>query len=80
MSNSRYKFFDLLLNLHSHSFRCKLKVRAGPLKIADASGKIVTINTTPRTGADNKQLHAVGKTYGVIKLVADHPHWSDNGH
>lgn len=53
---------------------------SGPLKIADASGQIVTINTTPRTGADNKQLHAVGATYGVMKLVVDHPHWSDNGH
>lgn len=52
----------------------------GALKIADASGKVVTITSTPRTGADNKQLHAVGKTYGVIKLVKDHPHWSDNGH
>jgi hypothetical protein len=53
---------------------------SGPLKIADASGQIVTINTTPRTGADNKQIHAVGATCGVMKLVADHPHWSDNGH
>jgi hypothetical protein len=52
----------------------------GVLKIADASGKIITISATPRTGADNKQLHAVGATYAVIKLVADHPHWSDNGH
>jgi hypothetical protein len=53
---------------------------AGTLKIADATGKIVTITSTPRTGADNAELHAVGKTYGVIKLVADHPHWSDDGH
>ena len=52
----------------------------GALNIADATGNIMTINTTPRTGADNKQLHAVGATYGVIKLVVDHPHWSDNGH
>ena len=53
---------------------------AGTLKIADAAGKIVTITSTPRTGADNAELHAVGKSYGVIKLVADHPHWSDDGH
>jgi hypothetical protein len=53
---------------------------AGALKIADANNHIVTITSTPRTGADNADLHAVGKTYGVIKLLADHPHWSDNGH
>jgi len=53
---------------------------AGPLKIADANNHIVTITSTPRTGADNAELHAVGKSYGVIKLLADHPHWSDNGH
>ena len=52
----------------------------GALKIADAAGHVVTIATTPRTGADNAQLHKVGATYGVIKLVVDHPHWSDNGH
>lgn len=52
----------------------------GALKIADAAGHIVTITTTPRTGANNAELWAVGKTYGVIKLPPDHPHWSDNGH
>ena len=25
-------------------------------------------------------LHALGATYGVIKLVSDPPHWSDDGH
>jgi hypothetical protein len=53
---------------------------AGALKIADGASKVVTITSTPRTGADNAELHKVGATYGVIKLVADHPHWSDNGH
>lgn len=39
-------------------------------------------------GADKKEveiktdddLFAVGKGYGVIKLLDDEPHWSDNGH
>jgi hypothetical protein len=53
---------------------------AGALRIADANNHVVTITSTPRTGADNAELHAVGKSYGVIKLLADHPHWSDNGH
>jgi D-alanyl-D-alanine dipeptidase len=26
------------------------------------------------------RLHAIGKTFGVIKLVSDRPHWSDDGH
>jgi hypothetical protein len=28
----------------------------------------------------DSDLHAVGATYGVNKLVSDPPHWSDNGH
>lgn len=47
--------------------------------VNDASGSAITITTTPRTGM-NPALHAVGQTYGVIKLVADPPHWSDDGH
>ncbi len=52
----------------------------GSLNIRDASGSEVAITTGARTGADNATLHAVGATYGVIKLRADPPHWSDDGH
>jgi hypothetical protein len=48
------------------------------LKIKDARGKEVVIKTTPRNG-QNKELHAVGKSFGVIKLVKDRPHWSVDG-
>lgn len=34
----------------------------------------------PRTGADNRDLHAIGATYGVYKLLSDPPHWSADGH
>jgi hypothetical protein len=51
----------------------------GSLKVANAQGEEATIATEPRSGL-NPQLHAVGKTYGVIKLVSDPPHWSDDGH
>ncbi|MGR4871939.1 hypothetical protein ACIPRI_24085 [Variovorax sp. LARHSF232] len=27
----------------------------------------------------DRDLHAVGATYGVKKLLSDPPHWSDNG-
>lgn len=31
-------------------------------------------------GAGNVMLHGVGAGYGVLKLVADPLHWSDDGH
>lgn len=54
---------------------------AGTLTINNASGTAVIINTEPRTSM-NLELHAVGKTYGVIKFLGgntDKPHWSTDG-
>ena len=51
----------------------------GTLKIKDAGGKLKEIGA-PRNGKDNPELHKVGATYKVMKLVSDAPHWSDNGH
>jgi hypothetical protein len=50
------------------------------LVMVDGKGKKVTISTTPRNGAHNSQLHAVGASYGVVKLLSDAPHWSSDGH
>lgn len=50
----------------------------GVLKIKDAAGNVRSIGS-PRNGRDNTALHAVGLTYGVIKLRSDPPHWSDDG-
>ena len=52
----------------------------GTLNIVNGSGTAVTINTLPRNGAQNTSLHQVGASYGVLKLVADPPHWSTDGH
>lgn len=52
---------------------------SGTIKIKNASGQVVTISTTPRTG-QNGNLVRVGATYGVIKLQSDPPHWSSDGH
>lgn len=41
-------------------------------KIKDASGREVLIKK-------DSDLHAVGASYGVNKLLSDPPHWSDNG-
>jgi len=48
------------------------------LNIIDNSGDTVEIKSTPRNNM-NKDLHEVGASYGVYKLVSDKPHWSDNG-
>ena len=37
------------------------------------------IGTLPSYDGDNKELQAVGETYGVKKLASDPPHWSYNG-
>ncbi|MDX2119089.1 MAG: hypothetical protein SFY96_12990 [Planctomycetota bacterium] len=50
----------------------------GTLKIKDANGTEYKLSE-PRTGAENTELHKVGETYGVKKLVTDAPHWSLNG-
>jgi hypothetical protein len=52
---------------------------AGTLRITDANGRIHALGV-PRNGADNAGLHAVGRTFGVKKLVSDAPHWSLTGH
>jgi hypothetical protein len=51
---------------------------AGTIQVKDKSGKPRPI-AAPRNGADNRDLHAVGATYGVKKLLSDPPHWSDDG-
>jgi hypothetical protein len=53
---------------------------SGDLTINQADGTSVTITSTPRTGAGNSDLWAVGASYGVLKLQSDPPHWSDDGH
>jgi len=51
----------------------------GVLGIADANGQQRAIASQPRSGM-NPELWAVGKTFGVLKLPSDKPHWSDDGH
>ena len=40
---------------------------------ADADGVATRVRTA-------SELYALGRTFGVIKLVVDRPHWSDDGH
>jgi hypothetical protein len=41
--------------------------------VKDSDGKDVRI-------CSKDDLYALGKTFGVIKLMSDPPHWSDDGH
>lgn len=52
---------------------------SSPLAIVDAGGKKTLILSSPRDGG-NPDLWLVGRTYGVVKLASDPPHWSDDGH
>ena len=51
---------------------------SGALKVTDFNGLVHIIDSAPRSG-DHPDLVAVGKTFGVIKLKSDPPHWSDDG-
>ncbi len=51
---------------------------SGTLDIKNASGTTVAVGS-PRSGDSNSTLWAVGRTYGVIKLTSDPPHWSNDG-
>jgi len=53
----------------------------GMVSIKNAAGKVVQIQTGPRSGM-NRKLIEVGATYGVKKYDGsgrDVPHWSNNG-
>ena len=50
----------------------------GTIKVRDKQGKPREIGA-PRSGDANTDLHKVGATYGVIKLLSDPPRWSDDG-
>lgn len=51
---------------------------SGTIRVRNAAGKQVALSTP--ADDSNSDLHAVGASYGVLKLLIDPPHWSDNGH
>jgi hypothetical protein len=48
------------------------------LSIYDFVGNLEHIASVPRSGM-NPQLIAVGASFGIIKLLSDPPHWSNDG-
>jgi hypothetical protein len=51
---------------------------AGTLKVKKKDGTVVDVPYLSDPNA-NVKLHQVGKSYGVLKLTSDKPHWSYNG-
>jgi hypothetical protein len=51
----------------------------GDLTVLDFDGAPHRIAGGPRNGS-HPGLIAVGRTFGVVKLRSDPPHWSDDGH
>lgn len=51
---------------------------SGSLSIAEKSGMVRKITSTPRNGM-NLELRRVGNTYRVKKHPTDRPHWSTTG-
>lgn len=49
-----------------------------PLHVRDAKGNAKLLDR-PRSAATNEVLHDIGRSYGVRKLQADTPHWSEDG-
>ena len=52
---------------------------SGDLVIRNKNGTFTTITSSPKNG-NNPDLHTVGASYGVHKLLSDPPHWSIDGH
>jgi hypothetical protein len=52
---------------------------SGPIEIKDAGGKTHKLDR-PRNGAESEDLHRIGASFGVKKLLSDRPHWSGDGH
>ena len=51
----------------------------GTLTVRDFDGVLHRIGSSPQSG-QNPELIQVGKSFGVLKLASDPPHWSDDGH
>lgn len=74
-------FAPALTSRHSEGNAIDMDITwPGDLDITDGNGNDVTITSVPRTGNKNTDLHQVGLSYGVHKLLTDPPHWSSDGH
>jgi hypothetical protein len=76
----KIKFPASLTSLHIQGKAVDMTITwSGTLTVTDADGVKHALGA-PRSGETNKDLHEVGATYGVHKLLSDAPHWSSTGH
>lgn len=69
-----------LVSRHTQRLAIDMSVSwRGLLAAHDAHGKLVEISSQPRDGT-NAMLAVVSRTFGVIKLASDRPHFSSDGH
>lgn len=79
------KLFDIvyqpsLTSLHIKGLAIDMSIGwTGTIKVKDARGRVSELGA-PQSGAKNTELHRIGATYGVKKLLSDAPHWSSTGH
>lgn len=67
-------FRPALASNHTRGLAIDMTIRGYARKqLPDASGTMKTIQTA-------SDLHQLGASYGVHKLLSDPPHWSSNGH
>ena len=80
MDDYQIKFPAALESRHTQRRAIDMTIGwSGTLNIRDFNGGAHAITSGPRDGS-NPDLIRVGASYGVIKLVTDPPHWSDDGH
>lgn len=65
---------------HIHGKAIDMEITwTGTIKVKNKTGTEVSVKFNQNVSA-NTDLHKVGSSYGVKKLVNDAPHWSFNGH
>lgn len=52
----------------------------GTIDVIDGMTGLVSLTSTGGDQHSNAGLVALGKSYGVVKLASDPPHWSSTGH
>jgi len=74
-------FEPALASRHTQGLAVDMEIAwQGDLAIVRGDGSPAIVASLPRNGSANADLHAIGASYGVYKLISDPPHWSADGH
>ncbi len=78
MKGYAIKFPAALVSRHTQRRAIDMDIDwKGTLRVTDFNGVVHAIDAP--SNHMNPILHEVGRSFGVIKLVKDPPHWSDDG-